>query len=102
RALMRRIHAAPFPATPEGDGEPLGAEVRITFDDGVTVAKRVERALGRGADNPLPDEKLHAKFANCAGRALAAAQVEPLRQALSHPGAVRSPRAPVAARARPA
>jgi 2-methylcitrate dehydratase PrpD len=97
RALMRRIHAASFPATPEGDGEPPGAEVRITFDDGVTVAKRVERALGRGADNPLPDEKLHAKFVNCAGRALAAAQIEPLRQALSRLDEVGSLRDLVAA-----
>ena len=70
RTLMRRIHAAPFPATPEGDGEPLGAELRITFDDGGTVAKRVSSALGRGTGNPLPEEKLHGKFANCAGRAL--------------------------------
>ena len=71
RALMRRIHAAPFPETSEGGGEPLGAELRITFDDGGTIAKRVERALGRGTDNPLPEEALHRKFANCAGRALA-------------------------------
>ena len=62
RALMRRIHAAPFPATARGDGEPLGAELRITFDDGRTVAKRVRRALGRGTDNPLPEEKLHAQI----------------------------------------
>ena len=83
RALMRRIHASPFPETVEGGGEPLGAELRITFDDGRTVATRVERALGRGADNPLPDEALHAKFVNCAGRALPAARVERLRQSLS-------------------
>ena len=47
RALMRRIHAAPHPETnAEGGGEPLGAEVRITFDDGRTIAKRVGSALG--------------------------------------------------------
>jgi 2-methylcitrate dehydratase PrpD len=81
RALMRRIHAAPYPEAT--GGEPLGAEVRITFDDGRTIAKRVERAFGRGADNPLPDDALHAKFVNCAGRVLPAAQVERLRQILS-------------------
>src|SRR4051794_17539390 len=97
RTLMRRIHAAPFPATPEGDGEPLGAELRITFDDGGTVAKRVSSALGRGTGNPLPVEKLHAKFANCAGRVLAAAHVERLQQALSRLDEVGSPRDLVAA-----
>ena len=99
RTLMRRIHAAPFPATPEGDGEPLGAELRITFDDGGTVAKRVSSALGRGTGNPLPEEKLHGKFANCAGRALAAAHVERLRQALSRLDEVGSLRDLVAAMA---
>jgi 2-methylcitrate dehydratase PrpD len=83
RALMRRIQAMPYPETTDGGGEPLGAEVRITFDDGRTAAKRVERALGRGPDNKLPDDALHAKFANCAGRALPPAQVERLRQVLS-------------------
>src|SRR5690242_12934406 len=81
---MRRIHAAPFPETTEGGSEPLGAELRITFDDGRTIAKRVNHALGRGPDNPLPDEGLHAKFANCAGRALLPAQVERLRRVLLH------------------
>jgi 2-methylcitrate dehydratase PrpD len=83
RALMRRIHAEPFPDT-DGGGEPLGAEIRVTFDDGRTIAQRIERARGRGSDNPLPDDALRAKFANCAGRALPAAQVARLHQALSH------------------
>ena len=83
RALMRRIHAAPFPETEPGGGAPLGAEIRVTLDDGRTLAKRVERALGRGSDNPLPDGALHAKFANCAGRALPPSRVERLLQALA-------------------
>ena len=78
RALMRRIHAAPHP---EG-GEALGAEVRITFEDGSVVAQRVGAALGRGPDNPLPADALTAKFANCAARALPAAQVERLQRLL--------------------
>ena len=83
RALMRRIDAAPFPETEPGGGEPLGAEIRIVFDDGRTIAKRVGHALGRGPDNPLSEDALHAKFANCAGRALPPSRVEELRQALS-------------------
>lgn len=99
RALMRRIHAAPFPQTAEGGGEPLGAEIRITFDDGRTIAKRVERALGRGSDNPLSEDALHAKFANCAGRALPPGRVERLLQTLSRLDEVGSLREVVAAMA---
>ncbi len=50
---------------------------------GARSRKRIGSALGRGPDNPLPAEALHAKFANCAGRALPPAQVERLHQSLS-------------------
>ena len=82
RALMRRIHAAPHPETTEGGGEPLGAEVRITFDDGGAITKRVGSALGRGPDNPLAPAALYAKFANCAGRALPSDKIEAVQRAL--------------------
>jgi 2-methylcitrate dehydratase PrpD len=102
RALMRRIHAAPFSPTADGGGAPLGAEVRITFDDGRTIAKRVERALGRGPDSPLPDGALHAKFSNCAGRVLPPAGVERLQLVLSHLDEAASLREVVGAIALPA
>jgi 2-methylcitrate dehydratase PrpD len=78
RALMRHIQAAPYPA----GGEALGAEVRITFDDGPMIGRRVDAALGRGPDDPLPPEALVAKFADCAARALPAAQIERLTRRL--------------------
>lgn len=79
---MRRIHAAPHPEMGEGSGEHLGAEVRITFDDGKTIAQRVGAALGRGPDNPLPEAALLGKFADCASRALPPAQVERVQRLL--------------------
>jgi 2-methylcitrate dehydratase PrpD len=82
RALMQRIHAAPHPAMESGGGEALGAEIRITFDDGRTITRQVGAALGRGPDNPLPAEALTAKFANCAARALPSAQVEQVQRVL--------------------
>src|SRR5947208_2631750 len=82
RALMRRIHAAPHPEMGPASGEHLGAEVRVTFDDGRTIAQRVDSALGRGPDNPLPPEALAGKFANCAARAMPPAQVAQLQQKL--------------------
>jgi len=95
--LMQRIHAAPHPETEPGGGEPLGAEVRVTLDDGRVLAKRVGAALGRGPDNPLPADALAGKFANCAGRALPAAQVERLQRILSELDQADSLRAVLAA-----
>src|SRR5205085_2571191 len=97
-AVMRRVHAAPHP---EG-GEALGAEVRITFDDGRVIGKRIGAALGRGPDDPLPAAALTAKFANCAARALPPAQVECVQRLLLQLDQAPSLRAVVAAIAAPA
>jgi 2-methylcitrate dehydratase PrpD len=70
RALMSRIRAAPHPDAGTANEEALGAEVRVTFDSGEVIAKKVGAALGRGPDNPLPVGALATKFVNCAGRAL--------------------------------
>jgi 2-methylcitrate dehydratase PrpD len=82
RALMTRIHAAPHPDAGTANEEALGAEVRVTFDSGEVIGKKVSAALGRGPDNPLPADALAAKFANCAGRALPAGSVARLRTML--------------------
>jgi 2-methylcitrate dehydratase PrpD len=102
RTLMQRIQAAPHPEMAADGDEHLGAEVRITFDDGPTIAQRVGAALGRGPDNPLPEEALLGKFADCAGRALSAAQVERLQRLLLQLDEAPSLRAVTAAIATPA
>ena len=56
--------------------------MRIILDDGRTIASRVDAALGRGPDSPLPPDALAAKFADCAGRALPGPQVVRLQQVL--------------------
>ncbi|HVH81688.1 MAG TPA: MmgE/PrpD family protein, partial [Stellaceae bacterium] len=76
RALMTRVQAEPR------TDEALGAEVRVTFDNGEVIAKKVTAALGRGPDDPLPEGALAAKFANCAARALPPASVSRLQQML--------------------
>jgi 2-methylcitrate dehydratase PrpD len=96
RALMRRVHTAPHPETTEGGGEPLGAEVRVTLENGKVLTKRVGAALGRGPDNPLPVDALAEKFADCAARALPPAQVERLQRVLSEIEEAASLRAVVA------
>ena len=102
RALMARVHAAPHPEMGDASDEHLGAEVRVTFEDGSTIAQRVGAALGRGRDNPLPEEALLGKFADCAGRALPVAQVERLQRLLLQLDEVPSLRAVTAAIAAPA
>jgi 2-methylcitrate dehydratase PrpD len=101
RALMHRIHAAPHLEMDSASSEHLGAEVRITFDDGRTIARRVGSALGRGPDDPLPRQALSAKFANCAARALPPAQVARVQQILLELDQASSLRAVVAGIATP-
>jgi 2-methylcitrate dehydratase PrpD len=97
QALMRRIHAAPYPEAGAGGGDPLGAEIRITFDDGRTISRRIGAALGRGPDNPLPHDALTGKFANCAARALPTTQVQELQRLLLQLDEVTSLRTVIAA-----
>ncbi|WP_345816464.1 MmgE/PrpD family protein [Paraburkholderia sp. PREW-6R] len=69
RALMARIVAEP---DPQADRQPdhFGAEVVVQLRDGRRVSKRVARAAGRTSANPLPDERIEAKFLDCANHAL--------------------------------
>src|SRR3954470_13395882 len=101
QALMRRVHAAPHPETGSASEEHLGAEVRIAFEDGKTIAQRFGAALARGPDNPLPEDALAAKFADCAARALPPAQVERLQRLLLQLDEAPSLRAVTAAIAAP-
>jgi 2-methylcitrate dehydratase PrpD len=101
RALMSRVHAAPHPDAGTANEEALGAEVRVTFDSGEVIAKKVGAALGRGPDNPLPAGALAAKFVNCAGRALPAPSVARLQSVLENLETAPSVKAVVAAIAVP-
>jgi 2-methylcitrate dehydratase PrpD len=101
QAMLRRVHAAPHPDMAADSIEYLGAEVRVTFDDGRTIARRVGSALGRGPDNPLSMDALTGKFANCAARALPVPQVEKLQRLLLQLDEAASMRTVVKAIAKP-
>jgi 2-methylcitrate dehydratase PrpD len=68
--LLPRIHAAPHPEMPIASTEHFGAEVRAVLTDGQVLSAKIARLLGRGPEDPLPDDLLEAKFLNCASRAL--------------------------------
>ena len=56
----------------------LGAEVRVETVDGRVLSERVAQARGRGAVDPLPADKLKAKFEDCAALVLPADRVAAL------------------------
>jgi 2-methylcitrate dehydratase PrpD len=71
RGLLPRIRAAPHAENQFPAGNNNGAEVKVTTTDGKAFSDKVERALGRTSENPIPFERLHAKFEDCALRVLA-------------------------------
>lgn len=69
--LMRRTRSAPHQPGQFAPDNHLGAEVKVTLVDGTSFSAKVELALGRTSRNPIPLERLRAKFENCATRMLA-------------------------------
>jgi len=82
RDLLRRVHAAPYTGKWFADDDPFDAEVTITLVDGRSFTEKVDRPLGRTADNAIADEHMKAKFENCAARVLAPAAVAAACRAL--------------------
>ena len=71
RGLLHRIHAAPFTEKQFPEDNNNGAELQVTMADGRTFSAKVDKALGRTAQNPVPLDQLKIKFADCALRVLA-------------------------------
>lgn len=82
QAMLARVHATPHLAGQFEPGQLTAAEVKVTLRDGRSMASRVLQPLGRTAENPLPPQRLKAKFEDCAATLLPAAQVKRLSQAL--------------------
>lgn len=70
RALLPRVHAAPYAGKLFDDDDPFDAEVTVTLTDGRAFSEKVDRPLGRTSDNPIAPEHLKAKFEDCASRVL--------------------------------
>ncbi|MBX3651885.1 MAG: MmgE/PrpD family protein [Burkholderiales bacterium] len=82
RAILPKIHVAPYTTEQFPADQHFGAEVKVTLTDGRVVSTRTDQALGRSVDKPLPAEMLKAKFDNCAARALSADNVARLYAAI--------------------
>ena len=68
--LLPRVHAAPHKPGQFAPDNNNGAVVEVMLTDGSVLSEKVERALGRTAQNPIPLDQLRAKFENCASRVL--------------------------------
>jgi 2-methylcitrate dehydratase PrpD len=82
RDLLQRVHATPYSGKPFAADDPFDAEVTITLADGRSYTEKVDRPLGRTADNAIAPEHMKAKFENCAARVLAPAAVAAACRAL--------------------
>jgi 2-methylcitrate dehydratase PrpD len=82
RAILPKIHVAPYSTEQFPADNHFGAEVKVTLTDGRVVSTKTDQALGRTVDKPLPADMLKAKFDNCAARALSADNVARLYAAI--------------------
>jgi 2-methylcitrate dehydratase PrpD len=80
--LLRRVHVAPYDASQFGADNHFGGEVRVTLRDGTVETGRVEQALGRTSDNPVPAERLRRKFELCAATVLRENAIAPVAHAI--------------------
>ena len=82
RAILPKIHVAPYTTGQFPADNHFGAEVKVTLTDGRVVSTKTDQALGRSVDKPLPADMLKAKFDNCAARALSSDNVARLYAAI--------------------
>jgi len=82
RALLKRVHAAPYTKPLFDPKDPFDAEVTVTLADGRSLTAHVDRPLGRTSGIPIPPENIRAKFENCAARVLAPRAVATVTRAI--------------------
>jgi 2-methylcitrate dehydratase PrpD len=70
RGIMACVHVAPYTTDQFPAENHFAGEVRVTTKSGKVLTARVDQALGRSVDRPLPEERLKEKFQGCAARVL--------------------------------
>jgi 2-methylcitrate dehydratase PrpD len=70
QAILSKVKAAPYTGKLFCADDPFDAEVKVTLRDGRVYHAKVDRPLGRTAENPIGREQLDAKFVDCASRVL--------------------------------
>ncbi|MBI4184103.1 MAG: MmgE/PrpD family protein [Proteobacteria bacterium] len=65
RTVMGRIRTGPFPADAPETANQFAAEVTVRTTDGRTLVERIDQAVGRGPEKPIPEAAFRAKFEDC-------------------------------------
>ncbi len=92
RQLAQRVHAFPYTNAQFDVANHFGGEVTVELVGGQTYSAKLQSALGRTSSNPLPQDRLKAKFENCAGRVLSPDRITILHQSIESLEQVRSTR----------
>ncbi len=82
REVMSRVSVAPYTTAQFPEDNHFGAEIKVTLRGGRVLTAKVDQPAGRTSANPLSREQLKEKFDNCAARALPAARLRPLYEAI--------------------
>ena len=70
QALLTKVHSIPYEGPFFDESERLDAALKVIMKDGRVYESKVDRPLGRAAENAIPAEDLKAKFRDCATRLL--------------------------------
>jgi hypothetical protein len=70
QALLAKVRSTPYEGPFFDAAERLDAALKVTMKDGRVFESKVDRPLGRAAENAIPAEDLKAKFRDCATRLL--------------------------------
>jgi 2-methylcitrate dehydratase PrpD len=82
-ALLPLIHVAPHDESHFARENHFGAIVRVTLRDGTVETARIQQALGRTSDNPVPADRLRRKFELCAATVLRDDVIAPIPDAIA-------------------
>lgn len=78
QSILKRVESRAYTTEQFPADNHFGAEVRITLTDGNVVSKKVDQPYGRTSANPLPAERLKAKFEGCVRGIIHDANLAPL------------------------
>jgi 2-methylcitrate dehydratase PrpD len=83
RAMLPHIKVAAYDGSQFEADNHFGGAVELTLTDGSTLSFSVEQALGRTSAHPLPQARLHEKFALCAGHVLRPEAIDAVAHAVA-------------------
>lgn len=78
QALLPLVEASTYTTEQFDESNHFGGEVEVTLANGEVLHSKVQQAVGRTSDDPLPRHLLKEKFVDCCSRTLTARAIEDL------------------------